>query len=388
MKAIPLDVETTIIQSGNPFHPDNKLCLVGIGKDIHKIEYDEEPYGYACTSIINTILANDLLVGFNIKFDYHWIRNYGILAFQEKRTWDCQAVHFIQSGQKDVMPSLNEVANYWNLGSKIDTIASKYWDNGIDTPQIPYDELREYLEQDLSLTYAIYEKQRNELSNNPIRLRLCSLVNQDLIVLEEMEWNGIKYDFEDSKEQSEKAKDRLKEIDSALSILVESSLPKDSNFIFNWNSGDHISALLFGGSISQVERTVSGVYKTGAKAGHPKYSLKENMYNFPKLVEPLPGSNLKKEGFYSTSEETLRSLKAKGDSKKIIDLLLERAYLEKLNGTYLEGLDKLYVSQKGSNGIIHGQYNQCVTVTGRLSSSKPNLQNFSGDLKKLFITRF
>ena len=40
------------------------------------------------------------------------------------------------------------------------------------------------------------------------------------------------------------------------------------------------------------------------------------------------------------------------------------------------------------HGIIYGQLNQCVARTGRLSSSKPNLQNFDGEIKGLFTTRY
>ena len=41
-----------------------------------------------------------------------------------------------------------------------------------------------------------------------------------------------------------------------------------------------------------------------------------------------------------------------------------------------------------SEGMLHGNLNQCVARTGRLSSTKPNLQNISGDMKGVFGTRF
>ena len=37
---------------------------------------------------------------------------------------------------------------------------------------------------------------------------------------------------------------------------------------------------------------------------------------------------------------------------------------------------------------LHGQYNQCVAATGRLSSSAPNMQNFSGDVDQLPMSRY
>jgi uracil-DNA glycosylase family 4 len=52
--------------------------------------------------------------------------------------------------------------------------------------------------------------------------------------------------------------------------------------------------------------------------------------------------------------------------------LLELRGIQKLNGTYVTGLDdKIYI-----DGKIHGGYNLTGTVTGRTSSNDPNYQNF------------
>ena len=68
--------------------------------------------------------------------------------------------------------------------------------------------------------------------------------------------------------------------------------------------------------------------------------------------------------------------------------LLTRATLEKRKTTYYHGLVKLIDEMNWTKGIIHGQLNQCVAKTGRLSSSKPNLQNFDGEIKTPFTTRY
>lgn len=57
----------------------------------------------------------------------------------------------------------------------------------------------------------------------------------------------------------------------------------------------------------------------------------------------------------------------------IITLILDYRKLQKIYSTYAEGLQK-YIQK---DGRIHTLYNQCVTQTGRLSSSEPNLQNIS-----------
>ena len=49
---------------------------------------------------------------------------------------------------------------------------------------------------------------------------------------------------------------------------------------------------------------------------------------------------------------------------------MEYRKLTKLNSTYVEGLLGL-----ARNGRIHTTFHQTVTLTGRLSSAEPNLQN-------------
>ena len=158
-----LDVETTTSNKGNPFDQTNKLCYIGLKDNIlFDIEYTDSPYKNKLNEVQNEINKVETLVGFNIKFDLHWLKRYGI-NFNTKRIWDCQLVHFILSGQKDTYPSLNKVAKYYNLDSKIDTVAEEYWKNDIDTTEIPEDILQEYLQKDLELTEQIYQKQLIEV---------------------------------------------------------------------------------------------------------------------------------------------------------------------------------------------------------------------------------
>ncbi len=71
---------------------------------------------------------------------------------------------------------------------------------------------------------------------------------------------------------------------------------------------------------------------------------------------------------YSTSAEVLEKLQGE---HPIIDAILEYRQLTKLNSTYVEGL----AGYIGEDSRIHGTFNQTVTVTGRISSTEPNLQN-------------
>lgn len=74
-------------------------------------------------------------------------------------------------------------------------------------------------------------------------------------------------------------------------------------------------------------------------------------------------------GLPSTNEEALTQL---ADDHDICTLLLKWRELDKLLSTYT---DSLIQQVDSSSGAIHTQYHQTGTVTGRLSSSDPNLQN-------------
>ena len=88
---------------------------------------------------------------------------------------------------------------------------------------------------------------------------------------------------------------------------------------------------------------------------------------------------------YSTDEETLTSLASR---HPIINEILEYRGIRKLLSTYIEPFPN-YVSQK--TGKVHTTFNQALTATGRLSSSKPNLQNIpirterGKEIRKAFI---
>ncbi|TAN61567.1 DNA polymerase I, partial [bacterium] len=72
---------------------------------------------------------------------------------------------------------------------------------------------------------------------------------------------------------------------------------------------------------------------------------------------------------FSTDEEVLSLLSL---SHELPGLILNFRQLAKLKSTYVDAFIEL---QNPSTGRIHTSFNQTVTATGRLSSSRPNLQN-------------
>lgn len=71
---------------------------------------------------------------------------------------------------------------------------------------------------------------------------------------------------------------------------------------------------------------------------------------------------------YSTGAEILEPLV---DKHPVIEKILAYRAVTKLNSTYVVGLKKL----TGGDGIVHTDFRQAITATGRLSSAEPNLQN-------------
>lgn len=386
------DTETTTFQKGNPYSQKNKLCLLGIKAPKHQetkfsifnIEYSDEPYADQLQKIQTVFNQTKLIVGFNLKFDLAWFKKYG-LDFSHSTVFDCQLVHYILSGQTHSYPSLNEVAEHYGLGTKLDKVKTEYWDLGLDTTEVPLAILEEYLNQDLNLTEQIYLEQLKVLSSSsPHIQRLVSLCNQDLLVLLEMEYNGLKLDFKSMQEASNKCKTQIETIKKELNEYFN-PIP---SYCLNYNSGDCLSAILYGGTITEPIRTEVGVYQTGKKIGEKRYKIGLIQHILPRKVQPPKGSELKKEGYYATNEETLRRIKANKEDRVVLDKLLELSKLEKLNGTYLEGLIKLHEEKDWEPEMIHGQFNQCVARTGRLSSSSPNLQNFPPELDSYMVSRF
>ena len=94
-----------------------------------------------------------------------------------------------------------------------------------------------------------------------------------------------------------------------------------------------------------------------------------------------------KTGQYSTNEQVLQSLEGEHE---IVSRLLSFREASKLKSTYADALP-LAISSR--TGRVHTSYNQMVTVTGRLNSQNPNLQNIpirteqGREIRKAFIPR-
>ncbi len=101
-----------------------------------------------------------------------------------------------------------------------------------------------------------------------------------------------------------------------------------------------------------------------------------------------PSAKKTKTGQYQTGEDVLVKLAAKGH--EIADNIVAFRELTKLKNTYVDALPTL-INPK--TGRVHTNYAQAVAVTGRLSSTNPNLQNIpirtdrGREIRKAFVPR-
>ncbi len=110
---------------------------------------------------------------------------------------------------------------------------------------------------------------------------------------------------------------------------------------------------------------------------HRLVGYRFNVNSNPQLAEalfgtlklPTQGVQRTATGAYSVAADVLESLRGK---HPVIERILEQRELAKLKSTYVDALPALIHPRTGR---LHTSYHQTGTVTGRISSSEPNLQN-------------
>ena len=135
----------------------------------------------------------------------------------------------------------------------------------------------------------------------------------------------------------------------------------------------------------QLEITINEVTKDIYEIAECEFNINSPKQLGEVLFEKmkLPVFKKTKTG-YSTDAEVLRKLC--GESE-IIDKILEFRKVSKLKSTYVDGL----LTQVSTDGRIHSSFNQAVTVTGRISSTEPNLQNIpvryelGREIRRMFV---
>jgi len=355
-----LDVETTIKNKGHVFTPENRLISYAfiLGQESCNFVYYNDPGFVSCGR--DAVDRSTEFIGFNCKFDLHWLRRKGIVLPVGCKIWDCQLAEFILNNQVGAYGSLNDALSSYGIPLKPDLVA-EYWAKGVSTEDIPIPILEEYNKYDVTSTMELYIIQQQLMTDK--QKALVYILGEDLKTLLDAEFNGIKWDADKANKKTETLYSQIYAINAALTHY----LPPINFGKFNWDSGDCLSALIYGGRIT-FDYSIPGksIYKSGPHKGeeYTKNRWYTETVEFVSRFKPLEGTELKKTAllpqattrFYQSDEPTLAQLKSKDkQSVRLLDLLRERSKLIKI----VLSMDNVVFPSKGHTLLINTLNHLC-----------------------------
>ncbi len=339
---ISFDTETTSIYA-------NEADLVGISFSYQT----SEAFYIPCPSDKETCLqflqafvplfsdVSKTWIGQNIKYDLLVMKWYGIeLA---GNIFDTMLAHYVtEPDGKSNMDALS--AKY--LGYEpvhIEALIGKKGKGQGTMRDVELEKIKEYAAEDADITLQLRNVFVKEMKDKGVEKVFYELENPLVKVLTDMEFEGIRIDESFLKEYS-----KVLEVEAKIS---EELVYEQAGVRFNLASPKQLGEVLF-----------------------------DKMQLDPKAKKT-------KTGQYATGEDVLAKL---AGTHKICDDILTFRELTKLKNTYIDALPEL-INKK--TGRVHTSYAQAVAVTGRLSSTNPNLQNIpvrtdrGREIRKAFIPR-
>lgn len=445
---------TSYKRKANPFDPANWIVLAGHKFKDDPLPTGERfaGAGGGQGAWLATLLARrpTLLVGANIKFDLlHLIKHrpnyeaYMPWVANGGNVWDVQLAEYLLDGQAQSshMLSLDELAERYGADLKVDEV-KKLWEAGVATEDIDPDLLARYLlgetlpsgarrEGDIGNTEYIFLKQL-ERARKSGQVKSVLLNMGSLLATIEMEKNGMAVNKPLGLELAADLEKRLGEAQERMQEYLPKDLPPEIEF--SWTNRYHLSPLVFGGTIKYEKRVpvldeagnpayaqkdavqpvlgpegapviiASGKNKGEAKTkkvkvpdlSKPKSRMEDFHFQLFGFTHPEKEWASSTPGLYSVAEDVIDAL-----GTRDIPFLKDLASVKKMDkdlGTYFirhdakKGVDVGMLTLVQPDGLIHHSLNHTSTVTGRFSSSNPNLQNIpkgnKSAVKTVFESRF
>ena len=354
------------------------------GSNIVWIEHngmDRTPDGIAI--IQKYVDVCDLIVGQNLKYDIKALTHYGV-NFDKAMIWDTMLAEYILSGMdsRERKFGLNALANWYGIEGKGDAGAAvrSYWDDGVDTCDIPYKILSEYQINDCIIPINIYEKQLALAEQNGMR-KSIELQMEWLLSLCEMEYNGIAFNMEKAYELRDEYKAKANEIQQYFREYFQ-------NPHINLGSGMQKSAVVYGGILKTKHRE----WYIKELKSKPESLYREHEVQTETLIKglgfpaPKDKKKMNKNGYYKVDIPAIESLPAKNEQKREWKrLLLLFGTYTKIHETLVGKSYKTGLCRKVSpDGKVHCTLEQCWARTGRLTSKNPNGQNLFPIIKVCF----
>lgn len=389
MKLLVFDIETSISDGlhGPDFRdPTNDFYTVIYGSTPTDVVIEHNRDGFSRSppiGMLEKLKNTDIIIGHNLGFDLPYIwgcRELTDFILRGGVIWDTQVAEYILTAQQHQYSSLADLqVKYLGKKEKLDRI-SKLYAQGVGADKIVqkgrkayrlWSEYEKYCKLDGSTTLEIFKAQYIRAQKEDM-LNIVKLYQDYLLSLINMTCTGIELDI--VKCEQTRTDFNLKHIEylekaqgCITSVWNNPRLPK-----FNINSPDHKSAVLFGGEVKNVIRTKVGKYKNGNdKYANVQHKIWIDGFQIPKsITRPT-----KKQGYYATDSLIMKEISVKTRNpviKNYCELQKEAMMYKKASKTYVEAFINLSVE-----GKLYPNFNNVATTTGRLSSSKPNMQNVS-----------
>jgi len=431
-----VDVETSYQKTEQggmdplPFNPKNILVSVGINDEYYFTNHSER-IDEGCYYKIQAILdQTTLLIGHNIKFDLTWLLEAGFKY--EGRVYDTMIGEYVLNRGIRKSLTLEMCCRRRRIGSKDDRI-KEFMDRGVSFENIPKDIVEEYGRVDVEITRKLFDSQMDDLrlEKNSGLLRTIKMMNEFLLVLTNMERNGIHVNLTtlESVEKQYRAefsylRQKIDKIvyekmgdtkinlasPEQLSWLIYSKKPKDKEAwckLFNIGidkqtnknkKRPHFSRIKFRelvrNNTEMIHMTTAeqcgsckgkGVIKKIKVDGTPykKYTkcsvCDGDGYTYSQLAK-IAGFNQRPRSVYDTAEAGFRTDRitlskivgeAEGELKEFIDAIIRHNSIDTYLHTFVNGIK----SFTNESSMLHPKFMQAVTATAWLSSRDPNFQN-------------
>lgn len=382
-KFVAIDVETTLngnedVGLAHPMHSENRVVAWGIHKDIPYYSPQTTYTEMVFEALVTACDSSNVICGHNLAFDLMYLYRNPVLkrTLQGMKIWDTQLAEYILSAQQTKWSSLDELSIKYGLPVKDDTI-KKYFQAGLGSDKIPKEELIPYLEQDVTNTLAIANMQwKRAVDQDQLTLILSQM--EALHATTDMQFNGLHIDRKALDDYTLVVVNEYVEVKLNLEELA-------TGHVDDINSPKQWSQFFFGGTKKVKVKEEVGFYKNGKV----KTKLMDKEIKLEPFIKytPDPDKVSGKTGQVSVDDSVLSDMLKHTFDKKaiaIIEALLKYRELSKQLSTYVQGLSKHIIGD-----FIHGKLNHTATVTGRLSSTNPNLQNISNNpIKQIFNSRW
>ncbi|MGH9992861.1 MAG: DNA polymerase [Nitrososphaera sp.] len=379
-----VDLETTVYNRGegavgkfsaSPWHPQNRIVAAGYKRGVGSVLIDYDTCG------VRLPTQDEIVVGHNIKFDLQYLRRYSPAWGQwlcRGHVWDTMLAEYLLSGQSLTYPSLDLCSARYG-GTAKDPLVSEYWEQGMETEDIPQEQLCEYLRHDVLNTELVYLAQRAKARELGMEALIWANM-EALLATAEMEYNGMWFDARGALVKAEELAAHKKGLEEKICDILAIHLP--DGVLPNASSREQLSAALFGGSfmvptaVAVCVEDAPILYKTGPRKGEPKTRIEPRAFGTDGLGLVTKSEWVtSKSGVYQVNDGVLQALKCDTVGGNLVSAVLEYRKLEKDISTYYRG----YSNLTWGDNCIHPSLEHCSTATGRLSCTRPNLQNVTGE---------